>query len=107
MRLRLAGAAPQLRAFFRVGASDSSDCERGALALALAQGCNTPVISPRTSLRFRVEFQRFLMALSVLHQGQAGIRSSFPGFQNPLRRPELHIVAPSGRSAKGSAIQNV
>ena len=57
-----------LRAFLRTGASDSSDSERGALALA--HGWDTPVISPRASLRFRVEFQRFLMALSVLQHSK-------------------------------------
>ncbi len=77
MRLRLGAAALQLRAFLRTGTSDSSDSERGALALA--QGWATPVISPSTSLRFSVEFQRFLMALSVLHQRQASVRASFPG----------------------------
>ena len=81
MRLRLLGdEVPQLRAFLRTGASDSSDSERGALVLA--QGWATPVISPRTSLRLSVEFQRFLMALSVLYRGQAGIRLPFLALKN-------------------------
>ena len=68
MRLGALLALGVLRALLMViGASLSSlsqQAERGALALA--QGCTTPVISPSASLRFSVEFQRFLIALSVL-----------------------------------------
>ena len=68
LRVRL-GPVPALgvlRALLRTGASLSSLSQQERGFLALAQGCTTPVISPSASLRFSVEFQRFLIALSVL-----------------------------------------
>lgn len=55
-----------LRALFGDGPSLSESQLRGCLALPEA-----PAISPSASLRFRVEFQRFLMALSVLRSARA------------------------------------
>lgn len=49
-----------------VGASLSESLLRGCLALEAPDV--GPEISPSASLRLRVEFQRFLMALSVLHR---------------------------------------
>ena len=66
VRLREVPALGVLRAFLRTGASLSSLSQQERGALALAQGCTTLVISPSASLRFSVEFQRFLIALSVL-----------------------------------------
>ena len=66
VRLGAAAALGVLRALLRTGASLSSLSQQERGAFALAQGCTTPVISPSASLRFSVEFQRFLIALSVL-----------------------------------------
>lgn len=52
----------ELRERLGGGQSLSESLLRGCLALLVG-----PWISPSASLRFRVEFQRFLMALSVLH----------------------------------------
>ena len=61
MRLDELAGAGVLRAFLKAGPSLSEEsADRGDLAL-------TPGISPRASLRLRVEFHLFLIALSVLH----------------------------------------
>ena len=55
-----------LRARLGEGASLSESLLRGCLALDAPEV--GPEISPSASLRLRVEFQRFLIALSVLHR---------------------------------------
>lgn len=92
LRVRLGGAAALgvLRARLRTGASLSSLSQQERGALALAQGCTTPVISPSASLRFSVEFQRFLIALSVLQvalqaaEGCTGFHCKLGGQQRCL-----------------------